>query len=89
MPPRPTASTGLKGAAGLIGAPGAARPTGVTEVTGGGLQHIVKQLGYGEDPLNQRSSCGWKATRAAKRLVEEYMVRIESCSAYSTTAEAN
>ena len=23
---------------------------GVTEVTGGGLQHIVKQLGYGEDP---------------------------------------
>lgn len=62
---------------------------GVTEVTGGGLQHIVKQLGYGEDPLNQRSSCGWKATRAAKRLVEEYMVRIESCSAYSSTAEAN
>ena len=62
---------------------------GVTEVTGGGLQHIVKQLGYGEDPLNQRSSCGWKATRAAKRLVEEYMVCIESCSAYSTTAEAN
>ena len=62
---------------------------GVTEVTGGGLQHIVKQLGYGEDPLNQRSSCGWKATRAAKRLVEEYMVRIESCSAYSATAEAN
>ena len=60
-----------------------------TEVTGGGLQHIVKQLGYGEDPLNQRSSCGWKATRAAKRLVEEYMVRIESCSAYSATAEAN
>ena len=40
---------------------------GVTEITGGGLQHIVKQLGYGEDPLNQRSSCGWKATRAAKR----------------------
>ncbi len=62
---------------------------GVTEITGGGLQHIVKQLGYGEDPLNQRSSCGWKATRAAKRLVEEYMVRIESCSAYSATAEAN
>lgn len=62
---------------------------GVTEITGGGLQHIVKQLGYGEDPLNQRSSCGWKATRAAKRLVEEYMVRIESCSAYSSTAEAN
>jgi N4-gp56 family major capsid protein len=62
---------------------------GVTEVEGGGLQHIVKQLGYGDDPLNQRSSCGWKATHVAKRLVEQYMVRIESCSAYSATAEAN
>ena len=62
---------------------------GVTEVEGGGLQHIVKQLGYGDDPLNQRSSCGWKATHVAKRLVEQYMVRIESCSAYSATAAAN
>jgi len=62
---------------------------GVTEVEGGGLQHIVKQLGYGEDPLNQRSSCGWKATRVAKRLVEEYMVRIESVSSFSATATAN
>ena len=62
---------------------------GTTEVTGGGLQHIVKQLGYGDDPLNQRSSCGWKATKVAKRLVEEYMVRIESCSSFSNPAEAN
>jgi N4-gp56 family major capsid protein len=62
---------------------------GVTEVQGGGLQHIVKQLGYGNDPLNQRSSAGWKATKVAKRLVEEYMVRIESCSAYSAAATAN
>ena len=56
---------------------------GDTMIEGGGLEHIVKQLGYGEDPLNQRSACGWKATKAAKRLVEEYMVRIESCSSYS------
>ena len=62
---------------------------GVTEIEGGGLQHIVKQLGYGDDPLNQRSSCGWKATRVAKRLVEEYMVRIESVSSFSATATAN
>ena len=53
---------------------------GVTELENGGLQHIVKQLGYGEDPLNQRSSCGWKATSVAVRLCEEYMVRIESLS---------
>ena len=62
---------------------------GTTEIEGGGLQHIVKQLGYGDDPLNQRSSCGWKATHVAKRLVEQYMVRIESCSEYSATATAN
>lgn len=62
---------------------------GVTEVTGGGLQHIVKQLGYGDDPLNQRSSVGWKATKTAEILVQEYMIRIESCSKYSGKAEAN
>lgn len=61
-----------------------------TAVTGGGLETIVKPLGYGEDPLNQRSSVGWKATSAIKRLSEEFMVRIESCSSrYSETAQAN
>ena len=63
---------------------------GSTEIEGGGLEHIVKQLGYGDDPLNQRASVGWKAHKTAERLVEQYMVRIESCSArYSATAEAN
>ena len=51
---------------------------GVTELTGGGLEHIVKQLGYGDDPLNQRSSSGWKATKTAEILNDAYMVRIES-----------
>lgn len=63
---------------------------GVTMLENGGLQHIVKQLGYGEDPLNQRSSCGWKATSAAVRLCEEYMVRIESLSpVWSKKVKAN
>lgn len=58
---------------------------GVTEVSGGGLQHIVKQLGSAgtADPLNQRATAGWKATKVAKRLVEEYMVRIESASTFN------
>ena len=53
---------------------------GITEIEGGGLQHIVKQLGSAgtSDPINQRASIGWKATRAAERLVEQFMVRIES-----------
>lgn len=53
---------------------------GVTEITGGGLQHIVKQLGSAGsgDPLNQRATCGWKATKAVEILVQQYMVRIEA-----------
>lgn len=62
---------------------------GVTDIEGGGLEHIVKQRGYGNDPLNQRSSIGWKATKVAKRLLEEYMIRYESGSEFSATAEEN
>lgn len=53
---------------------------GVTEIEGGGLQHIVKQLGSAgtADALDQRSTVGWKATKVAERLVEQFMVRIES-----------
>lgn len=52
---------------------------GVTEISGLGLQHIVKQLGSAGtgDPLNQRATTGWKATATAERLVEEYMIRVE------------
>ena len=53
---------------------------GVTEITGGGLQHIVKQLGSAgsADPLNQRATVGWKLTKAAAILVQQYMVRVET-----------
>lgn len=59
---------------------------GVTEITGGGLQHIVKQLGSAgtADPLNQRATAGWKATKVAERLVEPYMVRIETTSTFTS-----
>ena len=58
---------------------------GVTEIAGGGLQHIVKQLGSSgtADPLNQRATAGWKAIKTAERLVEQYMVRIESTSTFN------
>lgn len=61
---------------------------GVTEVTGGGLEHIVKQLGSGgtSDPLNQRATVGWKTTLAAELLVNEYMVRIETTSTFTSPA---
>lgn len=60
-----------------------------TNVEGGGLETIVKQLGAGEDALNQRATVGWKASKVSEILVEPYMVRVESLSKYSATASAN
>lgn len=59
---------------------------GTTNVEGGGLESIVKQLGSGgtADPLNQRASAGWKAVKTAEILYDDYIVRIESASSYST-----
>lgn len=64
---------------------------GKTEITGGGLETIVKQLGSAgtADPLNQRSTVGWKAMKTAEILIEMYMVRVECCSSFSSEAEAN
>jgi N4-gp56 family major capsid protein len=65
---------------------------GVTEITGGGLQTIVKQKGSAgtADPLDQRSSVGWKAIKTAELLIPNYIVRVESKSKrFSATATAN
>lgn len=61
---------------------------GISEISGGGLQYIVKQLGSAgtADPLDQRATVGWKATKAVKRLVEQYMVRIETTSTFQSGA---
>ena len=63
---------------------------GVTEITGGGLQTIVKQKGSAgtADPLDQRSSVGWKAIKTAELLVENYLIRIESCGEFSASVTA-
>lgn len=64
---------------------------GVTEITGGGLQTIVKQKGSAgtSDPLDQRSSIGWKAIKTAEILVEPYLMRVESKGTFSGEVEAN
>lgn len=65
---------------------------GVTEVTGGGLETIIKQKGSAgtADPLDQRSSVGWKALKTAEILLPEYLIRVEHMSKrYSATASAN
>jgi N4-gp56 family major capsid protein len=61
----------------------------VTDLEGAGLEHIVKPLGAGDDPLNQRGTIGWKAMNLAKRLIEQYMLRIETTSATMPKAAAN
>ena len=64
---------------------------GVTEITGGGLTTIIKQKGSAgtADPLDQRSSIGWKAIKTAEILVEPYMIRVECKSALSDKATVN
>ena len=56
---------------------------------GGNLEMIVKGKDEIGGPLNQFSTVGYKAEMAAKLLYEDRMVRVESCSAYSGTDEAN
>ncbi len=56
---------------------------GVTEIEGGGLKLIIKQLGSAGsgDPLDQRATVGWKAAKTAAILSQPFMVRVEtSCS---------
>lgn len=57
---------------------------GVTNITGGGLETLIKQKGSAGtgDPLDQRSTVGWKATQTAEILSPEFMVRVETTCSY-------
>ena len=56
-----------------------------------GTEVIVKPRGSSgtADPLDQRSSVGWKGIHAAAILYDEYMVRVECGSSYSKEDKAN
>ena len=64
---------------------------GVTEIEGGGLRTIIKQLGSSgvADALDQRASIGWKAIKTAEILLDAYLIRVECKSELSGEAEAN
>lgn len=64
---------------------------GVIEPSAESLEVIVKQKGSAgtADPLDQRSTVGWKASHAAKILYNERLIRIESGSFFSDTDKAN
>ena len=59
---------------------------GTVSLCDGGLEHIVKQLGSAgsSDPLNQRATVGWKANKVTTRLVEAFMVRVETASTFES-----
>jgi N4-gp56 family major capsid protein len=51
---------------------------GISRISGKAMENIIKPLGAGEDPLNQRATSGWKAMFTAKILNDDFMVRVES-----------
>jgi len=61
---------------------------GTTDISGGGLKHITKQLGSAGtgDPLDQRATVGWKAIKTAVRLVEPFILRIETGCTFNGAA---
>lgn len=46
---------------------------GISRISGHAVENIAKDLGAGEDPLNQRSTVGWKATFVAEVLNEDWI----------------
>ena len=62
---------------------------GVVDPEGMGMEMIIKDASQIGGPLNQFSTVGYKFESAAKILYQNRMVRVESCSAYSGTDEAN
>lgn len=53
---------------------------GVVDIAGSSKpEMIVKPVGSGDDPLNQRSSAGWKCMFTAIRLEELAILRVEHC----------
>lgn len=53
---------------------------GTTEIEGGGMELLIKQKGSAgsADPLDQRSTVGWKGMKTAEILMDNYIVRVES-----------
>lgn len=51
---------------------------GISDMSGKGLENIVKPLGAGDDPLNQRSTSAWKATTCGTVILNDaFMYRYE------------
>jgi N4-gp56 family major capsid protein len=56
---------------------------GISRISGEAIKNIVKPLGSGgtNDPLDQRTTSGWKATFVTKILDDNAMLRLETSAA--------
>lgn len=61
----------------------------VVDPEGMGMEMIIKPASQIGGPLDQFSTIGYKFETATKILYQNRMVRVESCSAYSLTDDAN
>lgn len=62
---------------------------GLIDPEGGSLEMIIKPKSQAGGPLEQYSTAGYKFEEATTILYQERILRVESCSAYSTTDEEN
>ena len=62
---------------------------GVVDPEGMGMEMIIKDASQIGGPLNQFSTVGYKFETAARILYQNRMLRVESCSAYSSVDEGN
>lgn len=62
---------------------------GIIDVSGGGMEMIIKSKEQAGGPLEQFSTAGYKFEDATKILYPERILRVESCSTYSTIDSEN
>lgn len=62
---------------------------GIIDPEGGSMEMIIKPKEQAGGPLEQFSTAGYKFEDATKILYQERMIRVESCSVYSSNDTAN
>ena len=66
-----------------------AKAFGILDPEGEGMEMIVKTREQIGGPLNQFSTIGYKFCHGARILYQERLLRVETCSSYSSDDEAN
>ena len=62
---------------------------GIIDPDGAGMEMIIKSKEQAGGPLNQFSTVGYKFSGGTKILYEDRILRVESCSSYSSSDSGN